>query len=125
MNDYNITTNNMSTAQNVAIAQEIVNQLGGGRFKAMTGVKNIIALNTADYPYGGVRMDLRANNTRANRLEITLNGLDQYDVRFYYSGFDRKKLRGILKEVAKYEGVECENLQQIFTDVTGMRTRLF
>ena len=55
----------------------ILNQLGGSRFTAMTGSKNFVALEN------GVRMDLAKNISGANRLEITVNGLDLYEIRFY------------------------------------------
>jgi len=51
----------------------IVNQLGGKKFLAMTGCKNILALEN------GVRMNLQKNISGANLLEVTLEPLDIYN----------------------------------------------
>ena len=106
------------------IAKTIMSQIGGNKFTVMTGSKKIIALDN------GVRMTLARNISGANRLEITLNGLDLYNVRFYkytparlnkktYTFTDEK-----IEEIAEFNDVYWDNLQDIFTQVTGMYTRL-
>lgn len=104
----------------------ILQQLGGNRFLAMTGAKNLIADGYT------LRMTLPKNHSKANRLEITLNGLDLYDMRFYRYTPARWVTRNgecrtypeKITEVKKYNNIFCDQLQELFTDVTWMYTRL-
>ena len=102
----------------------ILNQLGGSKFTAMTGSKNFVALEN------GVRMTLTRNISGANRLEIVLNGLDLYDVKFYkYTPHRLNKKTFVftdekVKEIANFYDIYCDQLQSIFTSVTGMVTHL-
>jgi len=109
---------------NVEKADIIIKQLGGSKFTAMTGSKNFIALEN------GVRMSLARNISGANMLEITIEPMDTYALRFY------KYIRGQLnkktltftadkvKEIKTYSGIYADRLQGIFTEVTGMDTHL-
>jgi hypothetical protein len=99
------------------IAKTILQQIGGRRFSAMTGSRDFIDLGN------GLRMNLSRNKTSANRLEILLNeATDTYRMRFYRmtvsKHFDVKT-----KDIAVYEGVYCDMLEDIFTSVTGLYTR--
>lgn len=99
------------------IAQTILQQIGGRRFSTMTGSKNFIDLGN------GLQMSLARNKTQANRLKIILDGsTDTYTMRFYRQSvtktFDIK-----VKEIAYYELVYCDMLEEIFTSVTGLYTR--
>lgn len=98
------------------IANEILAQLGGNRFAAMTGAKNFIA--HAD----GLSFKLPARFARdgINHVRVTLTDSDLYDVTF--SKFNARKLE--LSEVAKRDGLYNDNLQAIFTEVTGLDTRI-
>ena len=109
---------------NVQRATTIINQLGGNKFLAMTGSKNILALEN------GVRIDLVKNMSGANKLEITLDGLDLYNIRFYkytpgrlnkktFSYTDDK-----LTEIQEYNGAYADQLQELFTVTTGLDTHL-
>ena len=106
------------------IATIIVNQLGGNKFITMTGSKNIIALEKS------VRMDLTKNQSGANRLEITLDGFDLYNMRFYKYTAGRMNMKTFqytddkVTEIEEYNGVFCDQLQEIFTAVTGLDTTL-
>jgi hypothetical protein len=94
------------------IAAEILRQMGGSKFIVMTGSYNFIADGNT------LCMKLRRNKSRANILYITLNSMDTYDMRFaQFSGTDVKDLRIV-------EGVYDDQIQEIFTDVTGMYTHL-
>jgi len=109
---------------NVEIASTIVNQLGGNKFTTMTGSKNYMAIK------GGVRMDLTKNRSKANRLEITLDGLDLYTMRFYRytSGRLNKKTYAYIDdkvtEIKEIAGVYNNQLQSLFRTVTGLDTHL-
>lgn len=82
----------------------------------MTGSRNYINLGN------GLQMSLARNKTSANRLKIILDeGTDTYTMYFYRQTLT--KYADIkVKEIAKYEGVYFDMLQQIFTDVTGLYT---
>ena len=58
------------------IANEIYRQLGGNRFRVMTGAKMMVSTEN------GIRMRIGRNKTNANFMEVSLNGLDLYDVTF-------------------------------------------
>lgn len=110
---------------NKEIASTIINQLGGSRFVVMTGSRDFIAIEN------GVRMTLARNYSKANRLEIVLNGDDTYSMRFYnyqspkfnsrtYQFCDSKET-----EIKEYEHIYFDQLQELFTNVTHMYTNLF
>lgn len=110
------------------IAKTILQQIGGHRFAAMTGSHNFINLGN------GLRMSLSRNKTSANRLVIDLwslcfakeiiydEGTDLYNVRFYRQSMNHKTFEVTTKDIEKIEGVYCDMLEEIFTDVTGLYT---
>ena len=107
------------------VAETILEQLGGNKFIVMTGASHLVESENS------LRMHLPKNMSKANRLEITLTPMDTYTMRFYrYSAprlnhskmtFTNEKVT----EVAKFDDVYCDMLQEIFTQVTGMYIRLF
>lgn len=111
----------------MTVAETIYHQLGGGRFAAMTGAKNFLALEN------GLRFRIGRNASKANMVEIKLNGLDLYDITFIkhtpYSfkiGRDGsfRETQESVKTVAKFEDYYGDMLQDCFTRVTGMYTSL-
>ena len=101
------------------IAQTILQQIGGRRFAVMTGSRNFTDLGN------GLLMSLAKNMTSANRLEIIYDeGADLYNMRFYRKTFSKKTFESKTKDIAKYEGVYFDMLEYIFTEVTGLYTRL-
>lgn len=102
----------------MTIAETILQQIGGRRFIVMTGSKNLYDIGN------GLRMNLSRNITQANRLEITLDkGLDLYSLRFYKQSIT-KNFEVKIKEIAHYDMVYFDTLQDIFTSVTGLYTQL-
>lgn len=100
------------------VAKIILQQIGGSRFLAMTGSRNLINLGN------GLRMSLSRNKTSANRLEIIYDeGADLYNLRFYRQSVSKKTFKVKTKDIKTYEGVYCDMLEDIFTDVTGLYTR--
>jgi hypothetical protein len=95
------------------VAQTILQQLGGKRFTLMTGSKNYVADKNS------LRMNLSRNRSGAKWLKITLNSMDTYDMEF----FTAKKDFTIVTK-AKFNNVYCDQLQQIFTQITGLYTSL-
>lgn len=101
------------------IANEILRQLGQNKFLAMTGSKNLVATDC------GLRMDLTANIAGVNRLEITYHpGNDRYSLWFYKMTINRKTWDCILSKEQRFADVYGEDLQRIFTQVTGLDTHL-
>lgn len=99
------------------IAKTILEQIGGGRFIAMTGSKVFIDLGN------GLRMNLTRNKTSANRLDILLDeATDTYIMRFYRHSFSKKTFEVTTKDIARHEGVYCDMLEEMFTSVTGLYT---
>jgi hypothetical protein len=108
-------------------AQTILEQLGGNRFIAMTGSKNFTSGKDS------LSMKLTKNKIGAQYLTITLLPSNTYEMKF-------SKVKKILNkdlsdgefkiydeeviELKNLSGVYCDQLQSIFTDVTGLYTRL-
>lgn len=100
----------------IEIANTILSQLGGNRFIAMTGAKNFIALQS------GLQLDLpkKAHYVKngITRLWIELTPADVYTIRAW-------KIRGMnAYQVDTVENVYCDELQSIFTELTGLDTHL-
>ncbi len=95
------------------VAKTILEQLGGQRFVAMTGVTNLGATENS------LSMKLKRSNSKANYLTITLMPTDVYKMEFIK--IDRNFNRVVVKE---YNEVYCDMLQELFTEETGMYTRL-
>lgn len=111
----------MNESKSQEVAKIILEQIGGRRFIVMTGSKNFLAMDN------GLRMDLSKNNSGANRCEIILTAMDDYTVRFYKLNRTTLARAGRLnpiKEIAKHEGVYADQLQDIFTSVTGLFTNV-
>ena len=113
---------------NKVVASVILEQLGGHRFMVMTGVKNF-------YTNGNdLCMCLPRNASKANKLKITLRPDDTYDMEFFR--FTSAHFRCNHKtgeatwvddkrtQVRLFEGIYFDQLQELFTEVTGMYTHL-
>ena len=95
------------------IAQTILQQLGGNKFIAMTGAKNLGFTNK------GIQMKIGRNAKGVTHVIIDLDrGKDLYNIEFV-------KIRGAKRTtVKKLKGVYADQLGNIFTKYTGLRTRL-
>lgn len=109
----------------MSVAETILQQLGGQRFTAMIGSKNYLADGNS------LRMTLAKNRSKANRLTITLDeATDTYRMHFYkYTAgrLNKKTFEWVpdkVVEVAEFDNVYCDMLQELFTQVTWMYTRL-
>lgn len=105
----------MTTAQqNQFIAQTIFTQLGGNRFKMMTGAKDIFF----DGPALQFKLPSNFANLGINFVKISLNSMDTYDITF-------KKIRGTkVTDVDDVTGIYCDQLAAIFQDKTGLDTNM-
>ena len=102
-----------SKQTDMEIANTILAQLGGNKFIAMTGSKNFIASKES------LTMTLTKNKVKAKYLSVTLNSNDTYTMLFF-------SLNRNFERVSKSEktGVYFDQLQSIFTEVTGLDTHL-
>jgi hypothetical protein len=95
------------------IAKTILKQLGGNKFIAMTGAKNLAHTNK------GLQMKIGRNAKGVTHVIIDLDkGKDLYDIEFV-------KVRGTSrKTVKKLKGIYADQLGEIFTRYTGLNVRL-
>jgi len=99
----------------MTIANTILAQLGGNKFIAMTGAKNLIG--------GANYLSLQMPTTRIARngincLRVTLTPADDYKVEFI-------KIRGMnIKTVSEFDGIYADMLRDLFTRETGLETSL-
>jgi len=116
-----------------AIAETILSQLGGKKFIVMTGSKNFSSLNAQEAQPANIEHNLpmttarigglvfklgRFNGVKITHVRISLNVMDTYDVEFLQI---RKFSVKCLKVV---NDVYCDQLQEVFRDVTGLATSL-
>jgi hypothetical protein len=95
-------------------AGEILRQLGGNRFIAMTGAKNFARDDTKQM----IVFRIERNAAGINYVRITLNSMDLYDMEF----ISMRKFEMKIKSHA--EGLYSDSLESTFTEHTGMYTRL-
>ena len=131
----------------VSVASTILQQLGGGRFTAMTGARNMTAMRD------GLQFDIGRNGSQANRVRVILDGDDTYRMQFWKKGRDvneyailmryadkgyseaefnakvraeteRARRNSQPKMLKEYTGLFFDQLQPFFTEYTKLRTRL-
>lgn len=95
------------------VAQTIMAQLGGNRFVAMTGASTFVGDDRSlTFKIG------RGAANKANRVRISLNDADLYDLTFF-------SIRGVdVRTVGEVSGVYADRLQAAFKDATGFDTHL-
>ena len=98
---------------NLKVAETILSQLGGNKFRMMTGAKNLAGDENS------LSMRIGRNSSNSNYLKITLNSMDLYDMKF--CKLTRKFEE---KSVKEYNNVYNNTLRDIFTTHTGMYTSL-
>lgn len=103
-----------------AVAQEILRQLGGGRFMAMVGGKNAMHGTFGGKP--GLQVSIgKGAEGGINRLIVTLDpATDTYNMEFWRIGN-----RGLsTKKVSEASMVYADDLQRVFTDRTKFYTSM-
>jgi hypothetical protein len=104
----------MQTTTDKTIAATILEQLGGRKFIAMTGAKNMLNHGNAL----SLRLPSRFATDGINYVKVTLTHMDDYTLEF-------GKVRGMNYKLLKsIDGVYCDQLQEIFTATTGLDTHL-
>ena len=94
---------------NVEIANTIISQFGK-TFPMMVGIKSPVAIEN------GVQFGIAKATKGINKVVITLNGMDTYDVNFW------KITNKVTKEITSVEGVYNDQLNSVFESVTGLYT---
>lgn len=96
------------------VANTILEQLGGGRFLAMTGAKSLMGGDRA------LSFRLPANFARdgINAVRVELANDDTYSVTFY-------RVRGVaVQTVASLDQVYADQIRETFRGVTGLEVSL-
>ena len=111
----------------------IIQQIGGSKFLVMTGSKfQYYGYDKLGYVY--LMIKLTRNPSKAQYLKIQLNSNDLYDLTFSrikktlnpeYKAMGIKIYDEENVIIKKYKDVYADRLQDIFTWVTGMLTRLY
>lgn len=123
------------TAEQIRIGnhEDIAQQIGGNKFLVMTGSKFLhYGYDNLGYVY--LTIKLSKNQSNAQYLKIQLNYLDLYNLTFTrikktlnkeYAALGVKIYDEEVIAVKEINDVYAEDLQPIFTDITGMYTKLF
>ena len=117
----------------MTVSQTILTQLGGNKFKAMTGAKNFLshaAVVGAPGPALSFHLPARFAKQGINYVKIHLAADDTYTMVFTKVGPSpslKRRLAGAqqsIKVVATAEGVYADQLQSVFKHHTGLDTHL-
>lgn len=93
----------------MADQNQILQQLGGNKFIAMTGARNFIKIPE------GVKFRIMKAKDGINSIVIKLNDKDLYDILF---------MKDFIKTISKADDVYGDQLQSTFTENTGLDTHL-
>lgn len=106
----------MTTRQEkIQIANTIIEQLGGyGKLKAMTGAKDLVALDS------GVQFGIGKNCNNINKVRIVLTSLDLYELQFLSIRKKRNTWDWAVTVKAEYSQVYADQLVDLFEEATGM-----
>lgn len=96
------------------VAAIIYSQIGGDRFKVMTGA----------HSFGATTQGLVFKLPKGKYFIIKLNGKDLYDLSLWRNGQFRKDKYIEAKVLKESVDIFAENLQDSFTEMTGLYTSL-
>jgi hypothetical protein len=106
--------------EQIAIANEIIRQLGGRKFTVMTGAKDYMATGT------GLRFRLPGGGgftkNGINLVIINLDPSDTYSVEF--SKVQKRKGAYDVRRISTHTDIYNDSLQRLFTAETGLDTHL-
>lgn len=94
---------------NNANAETILEQLGGNRFRAMTGARDFVATEA------GLQFRLPRTFNGGNKVRVLLRETDEYAVEFWHV-----KGTNIFQVGETIEGVQAAALRRVFTSITGL-----
>ncbi|HHT9146442.1 MAG: hypothetical protein Q7J12_00180 [Syntrophales bacterium] len=100
--------------EQIRVANTILQQLGGGRFRTMTGARDVFADDA------GLTFKVPGTLTKKhiNYIRITLDPTDTYTMEFW----TYRAMQG--KKISEHSMVYDDMLQNIFTQETGLDTHL-
>lgn len=96
----------------LTVAKEILTQLGGGKFIAMTGAKNLAGDEKS------LQFKIGRNSKSVSHVKVELNGLDLYNVTFYSVRAGKVTIKN------QVDNIYNDMLQSTFTTNTGLYTSL-
>lgn len=101
------------------VATTILKQIGHkALFMLGATGKPIVALPN------GVIFKVGRNSKRINKIKILLNGMDTYDIEFWYNAFSLKEYKDKSKLISTSEGVYFDQLRTSIETHTGLYTSL-
>lgn len=106
--------------EQIEIANEIIRQLGGRKFTAMTGARDYMAIDK------GLCFAIPGTITknRINKVRIILDPSDTYTVSFWNYRKQKNIHTPSMKKIAEHSMIYDDMLQSIFTAETGLDTHL-
>ena len=110
-------TQNADQDESLAIAREILRQLGGRMFIMMTGSKQFLALKS------GLQFTVGENAKGVNRVQVILEADDTYTVKASRVQVNRRTGEVTVQAKGQEQGVYNDNLQAVFTSLTDLYTR--
>jgi len=109
------------TNTKMVVATTILQQLGGNKFIAMTGAKDLVGQTNSlmfKLPTGFAK-------DRINFVQIKLMPDDTYTMQFHIASMDNiRKGKPFLEKIQEYTDVYWDQLQELFTEATGLYTHL-
>ena len=96
---------------NTEIATTIISQFGRS-FPQMVGLRNVVAIER------GVQFSHAKGQQGINKVVITLNGMDTYDLSFW------KITNKATKEIVGVGDIYNDQLGGVFENITGLYTHL-
>jgi len=103
--------------RNREIAEEILRQLGGNLFVAMTGAKDLMAIDDGlmfSLPRGFAKNSI-------NKVRIVLTPMDTYTVEFWKIGTAPRYTQ---TQISKHDDIYVEDLRRVISDETGLALSL-
>jgi len=100
----------------MSVAQTILQQLGGRRFVSMTGARDFVGEGNSLL----FRLPERFAKDGINKVRVSLGPLDTYTMCFLKCNFRKHTFQII----AEHSGLYFDQLQSVFTEVTGLDTSL-
>ena len=101
------------------IAETILEQLGGNKFIAMTGAKNFSFSADPSDRYPALSFRIGKNRKRITRIKIMYDTVWDLYIMIFYEIFKNE-----VKSTERIEDVSADQLQEFFTDRTGLLTHL-
>lgn len=131
----------LNESVDMEVSKTILSQLGGNRFIVMTGAKDFVAIDN------GLKFRIGRNKSKANVVRIILDPDDTYTMEFWSirevnvykimmkcmeKGLSNEEMNDKIKDaeaksnmkLKEYNGLYFDQLQEFFTEYTGLYTRL-